>query len=325
MKRCLAALGLLLAAWLLSGFYVVSGNEHAVIRRFGRVLRSEAGRVVLKSSGLHYELPPPWSQIDRVNLNQVRTLTIGAPELEDVDGSNFLQAVQPAGQAQFLTGDKNILNLHIAVQYRISERDIEAFLYGSESAERRLQLLAEAVAADLVSRSGVDFVHPLGLAALREMLTERTRRLAEELHIGLEVDEVAISAVYPPLRVKADFLDVANARADRQKYIHAANAYAEQRLAAARGDSQKIRDEGEIYYRQRVEAARGSAERFVKLIAQFRRDETVGIQSYAQARQMALKRRYLEAMESILRNVAGKVFLDSGKPVDLTIFRDPKE
>ncbi len=318
-------IAVLLVVYLGSGFYIVQGNQNAVVRRFGRLVRTETGHASLRSSGLHYDLPWPLVKIDRVNLNEVRTLRIGSAEVEDVDGTEFLQSIGTAGQSQFLTGDKNILNLQIIVQYRVSEANVAGFLFGSQSAERRLELLAESTAADLVSRSGVDFVHPLGLGQLREMLTDRTRELAGEHRLGIDVEEVSISAVYPPVRVKAAFLDVSNARADKQKYINAARAYAEQRRAAARGEEQQILDTAGIYRQQTVEAARGASDSFTKIIEQFKRDEQQGIQSYAQARQMALGRRYIDAMEEILPGVAGKVFLDSGKPVDLTIFRDPKE
>jgi membrane protease subunit HflK len=237
----------LLVMYLVGGFYIVRGNETALVRRFGRLVRNDTGRAVLKMSGLHYDLPWPLARIDRVNLNELRTLTIGNAETDEIDGTSFLQSVSSAGRSQFLTGDKNILNLQLSVQYRVSEASADDFLFASRSPERRLQRLAEATAADLISRSGVDFVHPLGLGQLREMLTVRTRRLAEQHRLGIDVEEVTINAVYPPVRVKADFLDVANARADKQKYINAAAAYAEQQLAAARGESQRTRDSANIY------------------------------------------------------------------------------
>jgi membrane protease subunit HflK len=224
-----------------------------------------------------------------------------------------------------MTGDKNILNLHINVNYRVSELHCRDYLYASVSPERRLKRLVESTAANLISQSGVDFVHPLGLGELREMLTSRTRRLAEEQRLGIEVEEVAINSVYPPVLVKADFLDVQNARADREKFINAARAYAVSRLESARSESKQQLDNAQIYRQRTVEAARGSAESFNKLVAQLRSEEKAGVHSYGDARQMAMQRLYVDAMRDILRKVAGKVVLDSGKEVDLTIFRDPKE
>jgi membrane protease subunit HflK len=315
-----AAFGL----YLLSGFYILKGNEKGVVRRFGRVVTTSTGTALLTGSGLHFEWPWPFARVDRVNLNEIRTLSIGSAEIDDALATAFLQPVDASRQSQFLTGDKNILNLQVTVQYRVSEEGVGDYLFGSESAEQRLALVVEATAADLISQSGVDFVHPLGLGELRELLTARTRQLAAESRLGLEVEEVAINSVYPPLRVKADFLDVSNARADKEKYINSALAYEEQRLAAARGESQQVLDEAEIYRRQLVESARGSADSFHKMLAQFQHDEARGIPRRT-AQHMALRRHYLDTVETVLRKVAGKVFLDSGKPVDLTIFRDPKE
>jgi membrane protease subunit HflK len=324
-KRWVGVIALLLAVYVLSGLYVVRGNEKAVVRRFGRVCTTEDGRVRLFGSGLHYALPSPLAVVDRVNLNEIHTVTIGITETEPATQMPLLEQAVSVNRSQFLTGDQNILHVQLGLQYRISEEGVRDYLFASESADRRLALLVESAAVDLIAQSGVDFVHPLGLGQLREMLTQRTRELANEHRLGLDVEEVAINAVYPPVRVKAYFLDVSNARADKDKYINAAHAYAEQQSAAARADAQKTLDAAEMFRQQRVEFARGAADSFTKLVERFRREEQQGIQTYQSARQMAMQRRYLDTMEGVLRRVASKVLLDSGKEIDLTIFRDPTE
>ena len=316
-------IGVLLLGWLATGFYIVPGNEKAVVRRFGRVVTAALGRPALQGSGIHYDLPWPLAAVDRFNLNEVRSLAVGDVDLPAREGE-FLSPGQSTARSQYLTGDKNILQVQIGVQYRLSETEFADYLYASTSPEEHLQRLAEATAADLIARSGVDYVHPLGLGELRQKLTERVRQLAAEQRLGLEIEEVAVSAVAPPVHVKADFLEVSNARADKDKYINSALGYAEQRHEGAGAEAQSILDEAAIYRERTVEAAKGSADRFTSLVAQFRKQESDG-GSYAAARQMALRREYLTTMQEILRNVAGKVLLDSGKPVDLTIVRDPSE
>jgi len=324
MKRWLLIFGgLCLTAYLLSGLYVVRSNQQAVVRRFGKVLRTPTGNVALRSSGLRFDLPWPFSRIDRVNLNEIRTLTVGIAEEEDFADTGFLQSLESARQSQFLTGDKNILNLQIGVQYRIAEQGVDDFLFHSETVEERLRSLVESIAADLISRSGVDFVHPLGLGELRNLLTLQTRDLAGRAKLGVDIEDVTITSVYPPIRVKSYFLDVSNARADKQKYINAARGYAEQTLAESRASQRQLLDEAQIYRQQSVEAARGSADSFSRLVEQFREQERQGIQKYDDARQMAMRRAYLEAVQDILPQISGKVFLESGEPVDITIFGSP--
>ena len=326
MKRWSLLGARVLALYAASGLYIVKGNEKAVVRRLGWVVLSPVtGETELRGSGLHYDLPWPFARIDRVNFNEIRSLTIGEGDSGELQDGGFLQSIAPTYVSQFITGDKNILNLQINVHYRISELRCRDYLFASESPERRLKLLVEATATDLVSRSGVDFVHPLGLGELREMLTAQCRQLADAQRLGIEVEEVAINSVYPPVLVKADFLDVQNARADREKYINAARAYAVSRVESARAEARKTLDEAQIYREQTVEAARGSAESFNRLVAQLKAEESAGIHDYAEGRQMAMQRLYVEAMRDILRKAAGKVVLDSGKEVDLTIFRDPRE
>jgi membrane protease subunit HflK len=326
MKR-LGFLALVVAlAYASTGLYVVRGNERAVVRRFGRVITADDDKPAFRAGGLHYDLPWPFSQVDRVNLNAVRAVTIGLVEVDLMEQHlGFLQPATPVQASQFLTGDKNILNLQLSVQYRVSEQYCRDFLFSQTMPEERLKLLAESSAADLISRSGVDFVHPLGLGELSAMLTAAVRRMAKSHRLGVEVDEVTINSVTPPASVKADFLDVVNARNDRQRYINSANAYAVGQRETARAEAQSRIDSAEIYRQQTVESARGKANSFTKLIEQLRDQEQSGLQSYAAARQMAMQRLYVETMSDVLKKVAGKVFLDSGKEVDLTIFRDPEE
>lgn len=325
MKKMATAFLLLLVTWFATGFFIVQGNEKAIVRRFGKVITTGDRAPRLLASGLHYDLPWPLAQVDRVNLNEVRTLTLGSVELDSSENSGFLRTLNTINQAQFLTGDKNILNVQIGVQYRVSEADVLDYLYASQSPEQQLTLLTESTAADLIAASGVDFVHPLGLGELRERLTARVRELATSHRLGVEIDEVAVNAVYPPIVVKAYFLDVSNARADKENSINTARAYAEQRRAASEAEQRQIIDEAETYRRETIEVAEGESESFTRLVAEFKQQEADGVQSYADARQMALKRRYIDTMEEVLGKVAGKVFLDSGKQVDLTILRNPKE
>jgi modulator of FtsH protease HflK len=311
------------ACYLATGFYIVRGNEKAAVRRFGRAVRTPEGHLRLESSGLHYGLPWPFLEIDRVNLNEVRTLSIGVNESDDEITGGLLRTLETASRSQFLTGDKNILHLQINSQYHVSEEGAEAFLFRHALGERQLERCIESVATDLFSRSGVDFVHPLGQVELNGLLTAGVRQLAETQRLGIEIDDVMINAVYPPILVKSYFLDVTSARADKINFINEANAYSEQRRAASTAEARRILDESASYRQQTFESARAQAESFNRLIAQFEAEERAGTQTYAQARQMALKRYYLDTMRDVLKTVSAKVLLDSREPADLTIFGRP--
>ena len=57
MRRFWIIASVLLAGYLVTGFYVVRGNEKVAVYRFGRVVRTPEGRVSLAGSGLALRAP----------------------------------------------------------------------------------------------------------------------------------------------------------------------------------------------------------------------------------------------------------------------------
>ena len=315
--------GLLLAGWLATGLYIVDADEVAVVRVCGRVQRDAAGKVILKPGGLYFHLPPPLTQIDRIRINESRTITVGTPEIDNLDSSEFLTRVDPARHSELLSGDRNILNVQINVQYRISSERIDEWLFLSTSAEQQLYLLASSVLADVVIRCGVDFVHTLGHAELRRQILAGIQAKLQTTQPGIEVDDVTVASVTPPVRVKSEFIAVMNARAERETAIQRAHSYDEQQRSRAAAIRRQTLDRATTYARQTHEAARAEASSFNLLISRFQQTAAAGPLSYEQIRQMALRRHYLDTVSGIYRRVAGKVLLDSGQPVDITIQRNP--
>ena len=86
----LALVGLLL--WGFSGFFILQPAERGVITQFGKYKTTE-------SSGLHWHIPWPVQQLERLDVEQIRSV-----QLRD----------QPV-----LTQDENIVDIDMAVQYKI--------------------------------------------------------------------------------------------------------------------------------------------------------------------------------------------------------------
>lgn len=320
-------LKLLLAAvllWLLTGIYIVGGNERAVVRRFGRAVTDPDSGPVLRRNGLHYDWPWPLSRVERVNLNEIRTLNIPLKSPEpDVESLLLDEALPP--EPAFLTGDKNLLNVYLAVQYRVDETAVANFLYGSEGLEDRLACLTETTTTNLLARSGVDYVQVSGLAEWRRELTRQLQQKADRQQLGVIIEDVALDEISPPIQVKADFLDVANARAEREQYIQAALSSAEQRRQAAQAEAREIRDAAQSQARKTRQAAEGSAARFVQLIRPFRTNpDSPDSVNRELSRRLAIERYYHQSLAEILERIQGQVLLDTGQPVDLTILGSPK-
>lgn len=322
-KTCCIVLAILFGVWLSTGIYIVPSDEVAVVSLFGKAARTADGQPQIQDSGLHYHWPWPLGKVHRVRLFEPRTLTVGSDQ--GLESSGFLQSFVDSSNAQFVSGDKNILHVELTVHYRLSRTNLDQWLFGDQQPAERLRAVVESVMSDVVLRSGVDFVHTLGHATIRRKIQDALQARTADLELGVEIDDVSIAGVNPPVRVKAEFIDVMNARADRETYVHRANAYQEQQLASAAATAQKLTNEAQSYQQQVIESAKAEADSFEALIDQFEKaatDASTG-QSYATARKLMLERRYIETLSTIYGKVAGKVFLDSGEKFDITIHRKP--
>src|SRR3954452_21109403 len=93
---------LLVIAYHATGIYQVGADERAVVRRFGKV-------VARPGPGLGVGLPWGIDRVDRVPVRTVRQLRVGyAPEAAGEGGT-------PPGQ--LLTGDQNLVNVQLVVDY----------------------------------------------------------------------------------------------------------------------------------------------------------------------------------------------------------------
>jgi membrane protease subunit HflK len=308
-------LGILaIGLYFATGFYVVGGNEQAAIRRFGRWVKP------WRTSGWHYDLPWPFTTRQTVNLAAVRVMTVGTTTTE---ATAELMPVQRSAPLAFLTGDKNLLLLRATVQYHLSDERLAEFLAMHQQADVHLQRLTTAALNDAAVNSGVDYLHTIGLADLHDWLTRRLQADVQRARLGIEIDRVTLDGAEPPVRVQADFLDVANARNDAAKAAQEARTYAEQRLTAANAEVQRQQERARQDAQSQLATAQGRAARFTSLVAQLTAEADSTQRPYADCRRVAEQRLTLEAWKVILARVTRPMIVHSGQPFDLQFVPSP--
>lgn len=297
----LCLVGLLLAAYLLSGIYTVRPAEVAVVRRFGKVV---APRV---TDGLHYRLPWPVERVDVVNVSEVRRETVGVTEPEP---DHPLHAEGP-GKLQVLSGDTNIVDYEVIAQYQVS--DPAAYLFRVDYPP--YQLIRDSVRAAVTRLSGATGVDAV-LTTERQRLEEGIRREVQtdldERGAGLSVVGVNLQKAYPPDEVAEAFRKVSSAREDKARTVNQAEGYRNSVVPEARGQSQGILAEARAYAQAEVDRARGASESFGAILAEYRTSGEI----YGE--QVTRLRLYLETMEKVLPQVATYV-VQPGERVNLRL------
>lgn len=298
-------LGVLLMAilgYLLTGLYVVAPGEAAVVRRFGAVVEPNV------APGLHYRLPWPIDRVDIVNVSEIRREVVGVPIPEE--GHDH---PEPPSKLQVLSGDTNVIDVEIIVQYQVS--DPAAYLLNVQYAPYRLVRDAVRQAATFVmSQTPVDGILTTERQTLQSTIRIETQNRLDLYNSGLIVVGINLQKAFPPDEVADAFIDVNSARDDRGRTVNEANGYANSLLPQARGDAQKILADAQSYRSTTIGQANGEADSFGSILAEYQ------VNSEIYGEDVTRYRLYLETLERILPRIQIYVVnTENGERVNLRL------
>jgi len=288
-----------LAVWVLSGLYIVSADQQAVVTRFGAVVEP---RVM---PGIHWALPWPIDSVTKLKVRQLQRRVIGGEAPDTVLGR-----LQPLA-SQFLTGDQNILHLRVVAQYSVAMP--ADFLFRSADVEQLTGAAVEAELARRIAQRTVDSVLTTEKAAIQEEVRAGAQRLLNGYSAGVQLASVNIESATPPPEAAEAFRDVASARADSSRIVNEAQGYANDVIPKARGEAQQSLEAAQAYKLRKINEAEGDASRFTQVAAE-----------YGRAADVNGRRLYAETMETILPRIK-KLIVDSRGNLDLTIIRKGDE
>ena len=266
---------ILLGAYVASGFYLVNADEHAVVRRFGAI----AARV---GPGMHYRMPWPVDRVDVLKTTSVMKVGVGFA-LRDND-SEALKGIE------LLTGDTNILNVALVVQYVI--RNPADYLFQIDRPQTLVGTLAESILTETVVGMPIDEVLTTGRLAIQGRVKLKTQETLDRYQSGVQISSVNIMNITLDPSVAQAFQDVADAMADREKTQNEARAYANDQIPRARGEANQTVSNAQNYKQQRIAEAIGNTTRFLALLKE-----------YEKAPDVTRSRIYLDSMEKILPKV----------------------
>jgi membrane protease subunit HflK len=279
-------LGIIIALWLLTGIYIVGPDEVGVVRTFGAVSR-------VTQSGLRYHLPYPIEVVDtpkvmEVKRSEIGFRTIGTQQYRKVEIESFM-----------LTGDENIVDAEMIVQYKI--KDPTAYLFNFVKPELTVREASEASLRTVVGRHKIDEALTAGKFMIQEETKILMQTILDKYETGILVVAVQLQDVSPPQPVIAAFKDVASAKEDKNRMINQAEGYRNDVIPKARGQAQALIREAEGYREARIQRAEGDVAKFLAILKEYRK-----------AKSVTKKRLYLEAMEQILPGIR-KVVIPDGE------------
>ncbi len=257
MPRTRYVLLLPLFAYLATGIYQVGPDERAVVRRFGAV-------VARPGPGLGFGLPWGIDRVDRVPVRTVRQIRVG------YDPDAPAESSSPAGT--LLTGDQNLVNVRLVIDYAIGETDddLDYYVIHREQVDAALSRAAEAAAAEWAAGRTIDQVLRTGNALLPAWVMDRLGERLPGLRLGVRVQRASVAHLAAPDEVRASFEAVDQAQTAIRTRETQAEQERDQRLSQAAAIRYKLEQEAAQYRTEHLAQARADATAFGNELAAYR-------------------------------------------------------
>jgi membrane protease subunit HflK len=275
---------ILIGLWGFSGLYTVEEGTRGVVLQFGKYTETTM-------PGLHW-YPRFIQTVEEVDIENIRGASIG---FRATAGTR--QSTSSVGkESLMLTQDENIVDVRLAVQYKV--KSASDYLFKVKDPETTLRQATESAIREVVGKNNMDFILKEG----RAEITARTRKLVQETldlyGAGIFVTSVNLQDAQPPEQVQDAFADAVKAQGDQARVINEAEAYANDILPKARGAAARQMAEANAYKEKVIADATGEASRFSQVLKE-----------YKKAPEVTRKRLYLETVESVMKN-SSKVLVD---------------
>ena len=245
-----------LAAWMMSGLFVLKENQQATIFRLGKFHR-------MARVGLNWTLPYPIESHDITVLAESGSTVIGNAATVPQSGLR---------SEQLLTADGAIVEMHLLAQYRI--RHVSQYiLHQAADAEQQVQLAGAYAVRKVLA--GMD------LATLLDSDPQQiARRVQAQAQAALDaansgIDITGLSAGTDALRVpqavQASYTQVKQARVEKTAAAEQAAFAASQMMAAATQEVTRLQDEARAYSKQVVAEAQAESAQFATVLPEYQR------------------------------------------------------
>ena len=248
-----------------SGLYIIEEGTRGVVLQFGKYNKTSL-------PGLHW-YPRFIQSVETVDIEQIRDAAIGYR----TSGGTRTATTRVDRESLMLTQDENIVDVQLAVQYKV--KSASDYLFNVVDPDITLRQATESAIREIIGKNKMDFVITEGRGAIASRVQILTQEILDRYETGLELTSVNMQDAQPPEQVQA--------------------AYANDIIPRAQGQAAREIEEANAYKDQVIAEATGEASRFNQVLAE-----------YKKAPEVTRKRLYIESIESVMANTS-KVMVDT--------------
>lgn len=260
-RRALVPTGVmaLLMFWGLSCLSMVGPSELGLREMFGHLEK------VPLQPGLHLKLPWPLGRIHLYEVKRVQAQAIGFIELDQPTAYLWTNRHAEEEFALVLGDGAEAVVVNAVVYYKIRE-DADGFLDYAlrfQNPDDALEGFGYRALMELTRNSTVREVLATNRAEFAAEIERLMREYAEENRLGIDVVDLALFSLHPPIEAAPDYLEVVSARIDADRYVTEAKGERLRLMEEAAAEGAKAIAEAKVEAARRVGKAIEESAEFV--------------------------------------------------------------
>lgn len=242
--------------WLATGLVQVESHQQGALYRFGKLSEKPL------KPGLHLTLPWPFDRVEIHDTQSLRRVVVGyVPNGESTSDNMWTEGHGQEEYRLLLGGGNEMVSINLVVEYRIA--DLNKYLRRSANAEALMQAAAYEIVTERTIATDIDALLALDRTVFSETFRQELEQRIEEQGLGLEVAEVVLESIHPPVEVASTYQRVISAGIEAEQTILEAERAAVLEISAARQQASANVSVSSTSYHQEVANARSAVAEFM--------------------------------------------------------------
>lgn len=242
--------------WLSTSIVQVGPNQQAVVYRFGE-LQNKA-----LDPGLHFTLPAPFDNVVFYDVETINNVSIGYTAKENTD--NLWTGTHGSNEHKLLLGDGNeLVSINLKVEYKIDKDNLKTYINSAVEPVKILEANAYELITQRIIVTDLQTLLSMDMGEFVKSFEKDLKAEIEEANIGIEIVNIIMESIHPPLEIAAKYEEVINAEIDAEKILTEANRTAEISIINAKANKESAINSAKANYNSKVADATASVSEFM--------------------------------------------------------------
>jgi len=247
--------------------YTIGPSQEGIIERFGKPVNYK--RAI--QPGVHFKFPWPVDKIIKIDSRTIRMKSIG--NITDEGSFALLWTKKHGTETAFISGDNNFFYPYLVIHYRI--KDVFKYRYSHIDPEIVLDSVSNEVISNIFSKKAFYEIVTSYRKQFETDVVEFIQEKLDRLNSGLEVININMKDVHPPIFISSSFEEVIAAYQKKEEMINQAQGYKNESMPTARGTRAKLLKQAESYVIDKTKRANGVALRFIMQLEEYRKSQDI--------------------------------------------------